>query len=136
MYTTAEDQARLMVAMINGGVPGRRVLQPGSINLMQEATSRFRSRSRTGGDVPATSHGLGLYSYQGGWFGNGGSAAGYLCLFRYHPARRIGYVIMVNVNRILSRDDESRSIMTGLYSVQDSLITLLEETSRIPLSNR
>jgi CubicO group peptidase (beta-lactamase class C family) len=137
MYTTAEDQARLMMMMFAQGTPGRRLLQPESMQLMQELTTRFRSRApQTGRDVPATGYGMGLYSYQGGWCGFGGSMAGYLCLLRYHPVRRVGYAIMVNVNRILRQDDESRSIMTGLYSVQDALISLMGEPGTMPLSSR
>lgn len=129
MHTTAEDMARFMVALMNGGrYGGYQVLQPETVTQMQRRTTRFTRLSlfKGSGDLVRAGHGLALFVFRGGWVGHGGSAPGFQCLFRYHPSTRVGYVIMSNVNGILGGGENYASASRGIYEVQDELISILD----------
>jgi CubicO group peptidase (beta-lactamase class C family) len=128
MRTTAEDQARLIIALMSAGRIGEeRVLRPETVELMRSRTSRFITLfNRSGGDMQAAGHGLGLYQFRGGWSGFGGSAPGFQSLWRFHLDKQVGYVIMSNVNAILSGGREYDSARRDLYTVQDELLSILD----------
>jgi hypothetical protein len=73
-------------------------------------------------------HGLGLFVFRGGWFGNGGSAPGFQRLARFHPARQVGYVILSNVNAILGGGANYESARSDVYDVQNALVSILDPT--------
>jgi CubicO group peptidase (beta-lactamase class C family) len=125
MRTTAEDMARFMVAMIHGGSVGDdRILEPETVELMRQRTTRFKGLFRRGRDLHPTGHALGTFLFRGGWFGNGGSSPGFQCLWRYHPEKKVGYVILSNVNGILG--GEYDSVREEVYTVQDALYSILD----------
>ena len=129
MHATAEDMARFMAALMNGGRYGDiQLLQPESIVEMQRRTTRFTRLSFFKGkdDLVPAGHGLGLFVFRGGWMGYGGSAPGFQCLFRYNPSKQVGYVIMSNVNAILSGGENYASARSDLFEVQDGLISILD----------
>jgi CubicO group peptidase (beta-lactamase class C family) len=127
MHTTAEDMAAFTLALMNSGLyDGYQILGLHSIELMQEITSSFRVFFKSSDDLPTSGYGLGLFSFQGGWYGFGGSAPGYQSLLRYHPTRQVGYVIITNVNGILS--SEYGSARSEIYTVQDALVSILDPT--------
>ena len=129
MHTTAEDMARFLAALMNGGRYGDvQVLQPETIVQMQRRTTRFTKLSLFKGkdDLVRSGHGLGLFVFRGGWMGHGGSAPGFQCLFRYDPSRQVGYVIMSNVNAILGGGENYASARSDLFEVQDGLISILD----------
>jgi hypothetical protein len=78
--------------------------------------------------LPRRGHGLGLFAFRGGWFGNGGSAPGFQCLLRFHPSRQVGYVILSNVNAILGGGSNYESAQSDIYQVQDALVSILDPT--------
>jgi CubicO group peptidase (beta-lactamase class C family) len=125
MHTTAEDMAKFVCALLNDGRYGDfQLLQPETIELMQQSTSRFKVFFESSDDLPRKGHGLGLFIFRGGWFGFGGSAPGYQSLLRFHPSRQVGYVILSNVNGILGNNyDSARS---DIYAVQDALVSILD----------
>ncbi|HEY70202.1 MAG TPA: beta-lactamase family protein [Anaerolineae bacterium] len=132
MHTTAEDMARFMLALMNQGRYGDfDLLQPGMVELLQQSTTIFVEDFQEGGDLPLTGHGLGLFSFRGGWFGNGGSAPGFQCLLRFHPSRGVGYVILSNVNAILGSGWELDSVRSDIYTVQDALLSILDPTLKL-----
>jgi CubicO group peptidase (beta-lactamase class C family) len=129
MHTTAGDMARFMLALMNDGQVGEfQLLQPETIELMQQRTSRFKVLFRSSDDLPGKGHGLGLFVFRGGWFGHGGSAPGFQCLFRFHPSRQVGYVILSNVNAILGGGENYESARRDIYTVQDALVSTLDPT--------
>jgi CubicO group peptidase (beta-lactamase class C family) len=129
MHTTAEDMARFLAALMNGGRYGDfQLLQRETIIEMQRRTTRFTGLSFFKGkdDLVRAGHGLGLFVFRGGWVGHGGSAPGFQCLFRYNPSKQVGYVIMSNVNAILGGGDNYASARSDLFEVQDGLISILD----------
>lgn len=130
MHTTAEDMAKFMLALMNNGQYGDfYLLQPETIDLiMQQRTARFKVLFRSSDDLPRKGHGLGLFVFRGGWFGSGGSAPGFQCLFRFHPSEQVGYVIFSNVNAILGGGDNYESARSDIYEVQDALVSILDPT--------
>ena len=132
MHTTAGDMARFMLALMNDGQVGEfQLLQPETIELMQQRTSRFKVLFKSSDDLPGKGHGLGLFVFRGGWFGHGGSAPGFQCLFRFHPSRQVGYVILSNVNAILGGGENYESARREIYTVQDTLVSILDPTFAI-----
>jgi CubicO group peptidase (beta-lactamase class C family) len=129
MHTTAGDMARFMLALMNNGQYGEfQLLQPETIELMQQRTTRFKVLFKSSDDLPSKGHGLGLFAFRGGWFGNGGSAPGFQCLLRFHPSRQVGYVILSNVNAILGGGKNYESARREIYAVQDALVSILDPT--------
>jgi CubicO group peptidase (beta-lactamase class C family) len=129
MHTTADDMARFMLALMNDGQVGQfQLLQPETIELMRHRTSRFKVLFKSSDDLPSKGHGLGLFAFRSGWFGHGGSAPGFQCLFRFHPSKQVGYVILSNVNAILSGGENYESARRDIYTVQDTLISILDPT--------
>jgi hypothetical protein len=129
MHTTAGDMANLLLALMNNGQYGDyQLLQPETIELMQQRTTRFKGLFRSSDDLPRKGHGLGLFAFRGGWFGYGGSAPGFQCLLRFHPSNKVGYVILSNVNAILGGGKNYESARSDIYEVQDGLISVLDPT--------
>lgn len=125
MHTTAEDMAKFMCALLNDGqYDDFQLLQPETIELMQQRTSRFKVFFESSDDLPCKGHGLGLFIFRGGWVGFGGSAPGYQSLLRFHSSRQVGYVILSNVNGILGNNYESAR--SDIYEVQNALISILD----------
>jgi CubicO group peptidase (beta-lactamase class C family) len=121
--------------MLNGGRRGdARILQAETIELMQRKTTRFRTFLKGGDDLPVSGRGLGLVVLRSGWYGIGGSAPGYQCLWRYHPSKRIGFVILSNVNAILAGGENYSSARGEIYRVQDALVSILDPT--FPIRSR
>ena len=132
MHTTAADMATFQLALMNDGQYGDfQLLQPETIELMQLRTTPFKVLFESSDDLPRSGHGLGLFAFRGGWFGNGGSAPGYQCLSRYHPSKKVGYVILSNVNAILSGGTNYESARSEIYDVQDALVSILDPTFAI-----
>lgn len=134
MHTTAEDMARFLAAVMNGGQYGDfQLLQPETIVELQRRTTRFTRLSFFKGkdDLVRTGHGLGLFVFRGGWMGHGGSAPGFQCLFRYNPSNQVGYVIMSNVNAILGGGENYPSARSDLFEIQDGLISILDPLFRL-----
>jgi CubicO group peptidase (beta-lactamase class C family) len=129
MHTTAGDMATLLAAFMNDGRYGDfEVLQPETLALMQQKTTRFNDLSffKGRGDLQSTGHGLGLFLFRGGWVGHGGSAPGFQGLFRFNPSRQVGYVILSNVNAILGGGENYASARSEIYAVQDALLSILD----------
>jgi CubicO group peptidase (beta-lactamase class C family) len=127
MHTTAADQSRLMIALMNGGRFGdREVLRPETIALMSDATTRFSGLFKSSDDLQWSGHGLGLLVFRGGWLGYGGSTPGFQCLWRFHPSKQVGYVILSNVNAIGSGPEDNESVRREVYSVQNALLAILD----------
>ncbi len=129
MHTTAEDMARFLAALMNDGQYGDyQVLQPETIALMQQRTTRFNDLSLFKGsdDLKLTGHGLGLFVFRGGWVGYGGSAPGFQGLFRFNPSGQVGFVILSNVNAILGGGENYASARREIYEVQDALLAILD----------
>ena len=115
MHTTASDMAKLMLALIHDGRSGEvRILQPETVELMRRRTTRYRVLFRRSEDLQARGRGLGILSIRGGWFGIGGSAPGYQCLFRFHA--------------ILGGGPNYPSARAEIYRVQDTLVSVLDPT--------
>lgn len=130
MHTTAEDMSRFVRALLNDGqYDGFQLLQPQTIELMKQRTSRFNVFFKSSDDLPGKGYGLGLFIFRGGWIGFGGSAPGYQSLLRFHPSRQVGYAIMSNVNGILGNNYES--VRRDIYEVQDALVSILDPTFEI-----
>jgi len=129
MHTTARDMATFMLALMNNGqYKDLQLLQPEMIELLQQRTTRFKGIFKSSDDMPSTGHGLGLFTFRGGWLGNGGSAPGFQCLFRFHPSKQVGYVILSNVNAILGGGENYESARSDIYTVQDALVSILDPT--------
>jgi CubicO group peptidase (beta-lactamase class C family) len=127
MHTSAEDMARFMIPFLDEGRVGDiQLLQGQTQDLMMERVSRFRGLSS---DLTRIGHGLGLFSFQDGWFGNGGSAPGFQALWRFNPSRGLGYVIMMNVNGILVPGEDLEDLNSARqenYEIQDELLAILD----------
>ena len=129
MHTTAEDMAKFVRALLNAGQHDDfQPLQPETVDLMQQRTSRFKVFFESSDDLPSKGYGLGLFIFRGGWLGFGGSAPGYQCLLRFHPSRQVGYVILSNVNAILGGGNNYESARSEIYEVQDALVSILDPT--------
>ncbi len=129
MHTTARDMATFMLALMNNGqYKDLQLLQPEMIELLQQRTTRFKGLFKSSGDLPRKGHGLGLFIFRGGWLGNGGSAPGFQCLWRFHPSSQVGYVILSNVNAILGGGENYESARSDIYTVQDALVSILDPT--------
>ncbi len=129
MHTTAKDMAQFMLALMNNGqYEDFQLLQPKTIELMQQRTTRFKVLFKSSDDLPRKGHGLGLFVFRGGWFGSGGSAPGFQCLSRFYPSKQVGYVILSNVNAILSGGKNYESARSEIYKVQDTLVSILDPT--------
>lgn len=127
MLTTAEDMARFMIAYLNDGrYGGFQLLEPETIKMMSEKSSRFGGRFRRCDDLCTTGHGLGLFVFSDGWLGHGGSTPGFQCLWRYHRSEQVGYVILTNVNAILGGGDNYESVRGDIYAVQNALLSTLD----------
>lgn len=132
MHTTAEDMANFLLALMNNGQYGDFILlQPEMIELLQQRTTKFEEDFHGSGDLPRTGHGLGLFVFRGGWFGNGGSAPGFQCLLRFHPSKEAGYIILSNVNAILGGGKNYESARSEIYTVQNALVSILDPTLEI-----
>lgn len=129
MHTSAEDMARFMIPFLNDGSVGNvQLLQGPTLDLMKERVSHFRHLFRRSSDLTQIGHGLGLFSFQNGWFGNGGSAPGFQALWRFNPSRGIGYVIMTNINGILLPGEDMGDLNSARqenYAIQYELLAIL-----------
>ena len=129
MHTTAGDMAKVLLALMNNGQYGEfQLLQPETIELMQQRTTRFKIFFKSNDDLPSTGYGLGLHALRGGWFGHGGSVPGFQCLLRFHPSKKVGYAILSNVNAILGGGKDYESARREIYEVQDALVSVLDPT--------
>jgi CubicO group peptidase (beta-lactamase class C family) len=129
MHTTAGDMAKVLLALMNDGQYGEfQLLQPETIELMQQRTTRFKIFFKSNDDLPSTGYGLGLHALRGGWFGHGGSVPGFQCLLRFHPSKKVGYAILSNVNAILGGGKDYESARREIYEVQDALVSVLDPT--------
>jgi len=129
MHTTAADMAAFMLALIHEGRRGGvQLLQPETVELMRRPTTHYRVLFRRSDDLPDRGRGLGHSILRGGWFGIGGSAPGYQSLFRFHPDRQVGFVLVTNVNAILGGGDNYASARGEIYAVQDALVSILDPT--------
>ena len=129
MHTTAADMAKFMLALIHKGRSGGvQLLQPETVELMRRRTTRYRVLFKSSDDLPHSGRGLGHSIIRGGWFGIGGSTPGYQCLFRFHPDRQIGFVLLTNVNAILGGGHNYASARAEIYRVQDALVSVLDPT--------
>ncbi len=127
MHTTAADMAQFMLVLIHEGRSGGiQLLQPETVELMRRRTTRYRVLFKSSDDMPHSGRGLGHSILRGGWFGIGGSAPGYQCLFRFHPDREIGFVLLTNVNAILGGGHNYASARAEIYTVQDALVSVLD----------
>jgi CubicO group peptidase (beta-lactamase class C family) len=127
MHTTSADQAKFMLALIHDGrSDGAQLLQPETVELMRRRTTRFKVLFKSSDDLPQSGRGLGYSILRGGWFGIGGSAPGYQCLFRFHPDRQVGFVMLTNVNAILGGGHNYASARGEIYAVQDALVSVLD----------
>ena len=135
MHTTAEDQARFMLALMHRGQAADfRLLRSETVELMQTSTSRRKVLFRSSPDLQRVGDGPGLHQLRGGWHGYGGSTPGYQCLLRFHPSKKVGYVILTNVNAILGGGDNYASARSEIYDVQDALVAVLDPT--LPIRSR
>ncbi len=129
MHTTAADMAKFMLALMHEGrSAGVQLLQPETVELMRRRTTRFKVLFQGGDDLPRSGRGLGHSILRGGWFGIGGSTPGYQCLFRFHPDRKVGFVLLTNVNAILGGGHNYASARGEIYAVQDALVSVLDPT--------
>jgi CubicO group peptidase (beta-lactamase class C family) len=129
MHTTAGDMAKFILTLMKDGQYGDfQLLQPKTVELLEQSTSRFKVLFKSSDDLPGKGHGLGLFVFRGGWFGHGGSAPGFQCLLRFHPSRQVGYVILSNVNAILGGGENYESARRDIYTVQDALVSILDPT--------
>jgi len=127
MHTTAADMAKFMLMLIHEGRSSDgQLLQPETVELMRCRTTRYRVLFKSSDDMPHSGRGLGHMTLRGGWFGIGGSAPGYQCLFRFHPDREIGFVLLTNVNAILGGGHNYASARAEIYAVQDALVSVLD----------
>jgi CubicO group peptidase (beta-lactamase class C family) len=127
MHTTAADMAKFMLALIHDGrSDGVQLLQPETVELMRRRTTRYRVLFKSSEDLPHSGRGLGHSRLRGGWFGIGGSTPGYQCLFRFHPDRQVGFVLLTNVNAILGGGHNYASARGEIYAVQDALVSVLD----------
>jgi hypothetical protein len=104
------------------------LLRAETVELMRTGTSRYKALFRSSPDLQRVGDGPGLHLFRGGWYGYGGSTPGYQCLWRFHPSRRVGYVILSNVNAILGGGDNYASARREIYELQDALIAVLDPT--------
>jgi hypothetical protein len=107
------------------------LLRPETIELMRQRTTSFKTLFKSSEDLPSAGRGLALVVLRGGWYGTGGSAPGFQCLLRFHPSRRVGYVILSNVNAILSGGKNYESARRDIYTVQSGLVSILDPTFAI-----
>lgn len=129
MHTTAEDMAKFILALMNDGKNDDfQLLRPETIQIMQQRTSHFKVLFKSSDDMLPRGHGLGLFVFQSGWYGHGGSAPGFQCLLRFQPSKQVGYVILSNVNAILGGGDNYESARSDIYEVQNALILTLDPT--------
>ncbi len=127
MHTTAADMAKFMLALMDDGRSGDdQLLRPETVDLMRRTTTSFKTLFRGGEDLPRKGHGLGIFLFRGGWVGNGGSAPGFQSLLRYDPSRQVGFVIMANVNAVLTGGANYASARSDIYAVQDALVSILD----------
>ena len=134
MHTTAEDMAKFMLAMMNDGRNGEfQLLQPETTQLMRKRTSQFKVLFKSSEELQRKGSGLGLGVFRGGWYGLGGSAPGYQTLWRYNTSRKAGYVILSNVNAILTGGENYPSARSEIYEVQDALISVLDPNYTVRL---
>jgi CubicO group peptidase (beta-lactamase class C family) len=132
MRTTAEDQASFMIPMMRDGrARGHQLLGPETVELMRTRTSRFKVLFGGGPDLQRSGEGLGLNIFRGGWYGFGGSTPGYQCLWRFHPSREVGFVILSNVNAILSGGHNYASARSEIYEVQNALLAVLDPALKL-----
>ena len=133
MHTTADDMAKFMLALMHDGRrDGDQLLQPETVELMRRTTTKFRSLFKgDGDDLQRIAQGLGHSSLRGGWFGIGGSVPGYQCLFRFHPERQLGFVLLTNVNAILGGGRNYASARAEIYTVQDALVSVLDPAYKV-----
>jgi len=99
-----------------------------TVELMRTAPSRFKVLFRSGPDLQRVGDGPGPHLLRSGWYGYGGSTPGYQCLWRFHPSKQVGYVILTNVNAILGGGDNYASARKEIYEVQDALVAVLDPT--------
>lgn len=128
--TTAGDLARFMIPFLNEGRVGEtQFLDSPTMLLMMARSTSFPRSSRGNSDLAQLSHGLGLFRYERGWFGYGGSVPGFQVLWRFSPSRGVGYVIMANVNGILLPGEDLEDLNSArreIYAIQDELLAILE----------
>ena len=124
MHTTASDMARFLIALNNEGrYFGHQLLRPETISRMRDRTTKFKVLFRSSDDLPRRGHGLGMFAFRGGWFGNGGSAPGYQCLMRYNPGRKTGYVISKHPHKSVSPEEFADAFPThrAVYLIRNPL---------------
>ena len=95
LYTSAAEEARLAIAMMNGGaIDGAQVIAPEALRMV---TGKYVERA----GLPGDTSGYGMYTSASGgprsWF-KGGSVEGYRALVTMWPDRKLA--IVVNTNRL------------------------------------
>lgn len=127
MRSTAEDMAKIMLVMMNDGeFKNVRILNPETIKLMQSKISRGRSPFNPSSELTDKGYGLGIIRYGMGWMGHGGSTVGYQSLWQFNASKKIGYVLLTNINGILGGRETFDSVWTNVASIRDILIAELD----------
>lgn len=94
MRTNATDMGKFMIAHINNGLYNDyKLLSSKHIDVMR--------KNHTKGKSIESGYGFGLVRYSNNLFGHGGSTVGYQGLWSFNPSKKLGYIILVNVNGIL-----------------------------------
>ena len=134
MRSTVSDLGHLQIALMNGGMFNRfRLLESETIDMMFERTHDSGFRMENG--VYWEGYCLGLDAYSHGMLGHGGSTVGFRCHSYFSPEKKIGLIILSNVNGILdSRYEDYKVLERNLCEIRDLIMTEVGLISASPVN--
>lgn len=120
MYTTTEDMAALMIAYMNGGKFGDKIiLQEKTLELMLQKHSPGKDLFHLSSNCLYDGYGFGIIQYGNNLFGHGGSTIGYQSLWTFNKKDKSGYIIFTNANGLLYGKSNFDSVWSTVSSVED-----------------
>jgi len=87
--------------MNEGQFDGFQLLQQETIGMMRERTHSQVSDIYLEKELRSEGYGLGMEIFSHGIFGHGGSTIGFTGLLYFNPTKKLGYIMLSNVNSIL-----------------------------------
>jgi CubicO group peptidase (beta-lactamase class C family) len=125
MRSTVSDLGHLIITLMNEGqFEGFQLLQPETIVMMRERTHSHVSEIYLEKELRSEGYGLGLEAFSHGIFGHGGSTIGFTGLLYFNPIKKLGYIMLSNVNSILGGGSEEWQALARIRTEIRNLVMI------------
>ncbi len=125
MRSTVSDLGHLIITLMNEGqFEGFQLLKQETIRMMQERAHSLVSDIYLEKELRSEGYGFGLEVFSHGIFGHGGSTVGFTGLLYFNPAKKLGYIMLSNVNSILNGGSEEWQALSRIRAEIRNLVMI------------